>query len=99
MNMDATDLLLKVTGNSVANIGGNVKYYTLNASSRSKVDSRSLQCTDANVSASAGAEVYVRANERMQLSADTGASLFYAGEPVILRTSTKTMGVINFIGK
>ncbi len=97
--LDVADLLINVNGNSVANIGGTVKYYTLNATSRSKVDSRSLNCVDANVSASSGAEVYVRANERMQLSSDTGASLFYAGEPTILRTSTKTMGVVNFIGK
>ena len=97
--VDVQDVSFRVTGNSAADVKGKAKYYTLVANGRSKVDSRGLEVQDANISAASMAEVYVRAQERLQISSDTGASVFYGGEPAILRTSAKTLGEINFIGK
>lgn len=97
--INVKDLSLKVAGNSAANLSGHTKYYTLHAGGRSKVDTRSLDAQNANVSASSAAEVYVFADERLELSAETGATIYYKGEPEILRTSSKMMGGINSIGK
>ena len=94
-----TDFYLKIGGNSVANVSGNTKYCTLIAATKSKADSRELVSIDARVEAATGAEVYVSAMERLQVNSDTGAAVFYKGEPGILRSSSKMMGTIDSIGK
>ena len=95
----AKDIWMRILGNSVADLTGETKYFTLSAGSRSKVNARELKAEDLNASASGGAEIYVQGIDRIQVSSDTGSSLFYRGEPEILRTSSKTMGTVNAIGK
>lgn len=95
----AKDLWVKASGNSSATLTGHTKYYTLIAGSKAKVDSRNLQALDARVESASGAEVYVYATERLQMTADTGGAIFYRGEPAIVRSATKMMGTINSIGK
>lgn len=97
--MDLKDLNLKVSGNSAANLTGAVKYFTLNASGKSKVNAREMEATDASVSAYSTAEVYVWAQERLQVSAESGGSIYYKGAPEIFRSTTKMMGTINNIGQ
>lgn len=97
--MDLKDLNLKVGGNSAANLTGTVKYFTLNASGKSKVNAREMEATDATVSAYSAAEVYVSAVERLQILAESGGSVYYKGSPEIFRSVTKMMGTINNIGK
>lgn len=97
--VEGMDLSLKATGNSAANLTGNVKYYTLTAGSKSKVNSTEMSCVDTRVMASSGADVYIQAEERLQIVSETGASVYYKGEPEILRITAKMMGTINNIGK
>lgn len=80
-------------------ITGTTKYYTLFATSKAKVDSRTLEAMDVRVEAASGAEAYVCATERLQMTSDTGAAIFYRGEPSIVRSSAKMMGTINSIGQ
>ena len=88
-----------VAGNSAADITGTTKYYTLFATSKAKVDSRTLEAMDVRVEAASGAEAYVCATERLQMTSDTGAAIFYRGAPSIVRSSAKMMGTINSIGQ
>lgn len=81
MDVASTDLYMKVAGNSAADITGTTKYYTLFATSKAKVDSRTLEAMDVRVEAASGAEAYVCATERLQMTSDTGAAIFYRGEP------------------
>ena len=97
--MDVKDLNLKVTGNSAAHLSGVVKYLTLGASGKSKVDARQLEAIDASVTAASTAEVYVWSQERLEVSAESGGAVYYKGEPEIFRSSTKMMGTVNNIGK
>ena len=97
MDVATTDLYMKVAGNSAADI--TTKYYTLFATSKAKVDSRTLEAMDVRVEAASGAEAYVCATERLQMTSDTGAAIFYRGEPSIVRSSAKMMGTINSIGQ
>ena len=99
MDVATTDLYMKVVGNSAADITGTTKYYTLFATSKAKVDSRTLEAMDVRVEAASGAEAYVCATERLQMTSDTGAAIFYRGEPSIVRSSAKMMGTINSIGQ
>ena len=99
MDVATTDLYMKVAGNSAADITGTTKYYTLFATSKAKVDSRTLEAMDVRVEAASGAEAYVCATERLQMTSDTGAAIFYRGEPSIVRSSAKMMGTINSIGQ
>ena len=99
MDVATTDLYMKVAGNSAADITGTTKYYTLFATSKAKVDSRTLEAMDVRVEAASGAEAYVCATERLQMTSDTGAAIFYRGAPSIVRSSAKMMGTINSIGQ
>ena len=99
MDVATTDLYMKVAGNSAANITGTTKYYTLFATSKAQVDSRTLEAMDVRVEAASGAEAYVCATERLQMISDTGAAIFYRGAPSIVRSSAKMMGTINSIGQ
>ena len=99
MDVATTDLYMKVAGNSAADITGTTKYYTLFATSKAKVDSRTLEAMDVRVEAASGAEAYVCATERLQMISDTGAAIFYRGAPSIVRSSAKMMGTINSIGQ
>ena len=93
------DTYMKVAGNSVANVTGTTKYFTLVTGAKSKVDCRSLTAEDVRVEAGSAAEVYVNVTERLQMTADTGAAIFYKGSPEILRSSSKMLGTINNIGQ
>ncbi len=97
--IDATDLALKVTGNSASNLTGNVKYFNLAASGKSKVNARDMECTDVHATAATSAEVYVWSQERLQVSADSGGAVYYKGAPSIFRGTTSMMGTINNIGQ
>ncbi|WP_278602703.1 GIN domain-containing protein [Alistipes indistinctus] len=98
-DLQLKDICLKITGNSVANLTGSAKYGTLIATSKSKVNARLLTCQDVRVEATSGAEVYVKAVERIQIVANTGGAVYYQGEPEIFRSATKMMGTVNNIGK
>ena len=98
-DLQLKDICLKITGNSVANLTGSAKYGTLIATSKSKVNARPLTCQDVRVEATSGAEVYVKAVERIQIVANTGGAVYYQGEPEIFRSATKMMGTVNNIGK
>ena len=93
------DTYMKVAGNSVANVTGTTKYFTLVAGARSKVDCRALTAEDVRVEAGSAAEVYVNVTERLQMTADTGAAIVYKGSPEILRSSSKMLGTINNLGQ
>jgi hypothetical protein len=84
-SFDVKELEVKVQGNSVAQFDGTVKYITVNVYEKSKADMRELEGVSVTASASAGAEIYVWASERLIANAKTGATIFYKGSPEILR--------------
>lgn len=98
-----TDMGINVTGNSVALLNGYSRYLDLHASEKSKLEARALECMSAIANASTGGEVYVCAQERLEADAKTGSTIFYKGEPTILRVPTsKIMGLgasVHSIGK
>lgn len=96
---DCVDLQVHLTGNSAAQIEGKAKYLSLEANQRGKIDARGMQAISANVQAYIGAEIYVWSTERLVAQTNTGASIFYKGEPSILRVQTKMGGTINNIGE
>ena len=95
--VNCKDMELKLSGNSVAQISGYAKYFTLRAALRSKADARELDSQSVLVQATANSEVYVNATERLVAETGTGASVFYTGNPQILRLSTKLGGNIHDI--
>jgi len=99
--VECADLELSASGNSAASLTGSTKYLTLRASESSKVNCRYLQSVSAQVDASSNAEVYVWATERAVISASTGATVFYRGNPSIFKTSIPKVNFgasINSIG-
>ncbi|MDL2320054.1 DUF2807 domain-containing protein [Alistipes sp. OttesenSCG-928-B03] len=94
-DLDAQDLELEVTGNSVALVSGMAKYATLRATERSRVDTRKMDAVSVEAEAATTAELYVTANERLVANAKSGATIFYAGSPSIFKDrSTKVSSSI-----
>lgn len=100
--VDCIDLELSISGNSTANITGIAKYSTITAWESSKVDCRQLQAVSVTAEASTGAEIFLWATERAVMTAKTGASIFFRGNPTIRKESLSKIGLgatINNIGQ
>lgn len=83
------DMEIKATGNSIAQFSGTTKYLTLRANTRSKIDARKFCAVNADVSSTAGSEVYVFSEERLVAEATVNSTVFYLGKPSILKLSEK----------
>lgn len=100
--VDLLDLDLTVAGNSAVSLTGSAKYLTLKASETSKVNCRYLQSVSVQVDAATNAEVFVWGSERAVMSAGSGATIFYRGKPVVVKTSIPKISLgasINNIGE
>ena len=91
------DLELKLSGNSIAQIEGYAKYFTLKAAQRSNADARKLEAQSVMVQSNSNSEVYVNAMERLVAETGTGGTIFYMGGPQIVKQSTKMGGNIHNI--
>ncbi len=95
----ADDVLMKMGGNSVAELEGEVRYFTLEATSRSVLNCLNLEVMAADVKVTSGSEVRLSANERLNIVSETGSKVFYEGDPIIFRSATRMMGIIENIGQ
>ena len=83
--VEVADLDLQVTGNSVAELSGAAKYVMLRATEKSKADTRKMECVSMYVEAATGAEAYVNVYERIIANAKSSSTIFYLGEPSIMK--------------
>lgn len=97
------DMDIEAGSNSVLLLNGYSKYLNLRSTEKSKLEARALICVSAVATATSGGEIYVCAEERLEAFAKTGSTIFYKGEPTILRVPTsKIMGMgasVHNIGK
>ncbi len=96
---ECRDLEVKLTGNAAAQVEGTAKYLIVSAGQGSKADVRNLEAQSVQAHATMTSEIYLCALERLVADAGTGASIFFRGQPDLLRTATKMGGNINNIGK
>ncbi len=97
-DVSCDDLVLDVQGKSSALLRGETRYLTIKARN-SAVDTRELNAVSTTLEASAISEAFVYGSERLVLEARDGASIFYRGNPAILRKNTLRSGRINYIGQ
>lgn len=92
--VDADDFEVEATANSAVVVSGTAKYLSVRATERSKVDTRGLKAVAAEVEAVTGAEIYVFASERIVTNARNASTIYYAGNPTIVkdRTSKSSIG-------
>lgn len=86
--IEAADLDLNLSGESMANLTGSVRYLTLFASTGS-VNATGLECVSAQINAQSKADVHLSVSERLVAKTTTGATVRYKGSPSIVRTSSK----------
>ena len=86
VNFDGTvgDLMLRVTGNSKANLSGKCDYFSV-STIHSQVRAGDFEVIAAWVSAATKAEVVVNADERLEINATSGSTVFYKGKPMYMR--------------
>lgn len=100
LTVQCADAEVAVRGNSALSLSGETDHLTLLATENSKVDTRGLRALSVTIETATVAEVYVTAIERLSARAKTGSTIFFKGEPSILRTRTGSIGAsINNIGK
>ncbi|MCH5335319.1 MAG: DUF2807 domain-containing protein [Alistipes sp.] len=84
-DIEIVDLEAELSGKeSQMKLSGSVRYLELDASS-GRIDAAGLDVTDAEITASHGANVTVTVTERLKASASTSATLIYHGEPQIIK--------------
>ncbi len=91
VGFDVLDLIAGVSGNSAALFTGEAKYLTMSASERSKVDAREMAVVSAEVDTATGAELYISVEERLVANAKTSSTIFYKGQPRVMRDKTSRM--------
>ena len=91
--LECLDLDLAVSGNSAVSLTGTAKYLTVRATESSKVNCRQLASVSVQADAGSVAEVFVWAAERAVMSAGYGATIFYRGKPLVVRTSVAKIGL------
>lgn len=92
-NVDCMDLEIEVSSNSALVCSGTAKYVDIRATEKSRVDARNLESVSVMVDSATGAEIYVTALERLVAFAKTASSVYYKGEPVVLKIKSSKMGM------
>ena len=89
--IDTQDLMINATGQSTIDIDGRARYLIVDATV-AKIDLRELETMSAEVQAAQRGEVSVFCTERLAATANLGGTVFYRGNPSILRANSKLLG-------
>ena len=89
--IDTQDLMINATGQSTIDINGRARYLIVDATV-AKIDLRELETMSAEVQAAQRGEVSVFCTERLAATANLGGTVFYRGNPSILRANSKLLG-------
>ena len=85
---EAIDMEVKVGSDAIVDLSGETTYIDIEAYENSRVDTRKLETISCEVVSSSNSEVYVSAEERLIATAKTGSTIFYTGEPIIMKLNT-----------
>lgn len=89
--IDTQDLLVKATGQSMIDVKGRARYLQADVTV-AKVNLREMEAMSVEVEATQRGEVTVFCTERLAATANLGGTIFYRGNPSILRTNSKLLG-------
>ena len=89
--IDTQDLMINATGQSTIDIDGRARYLIVDATV-AKIDLRELETMSSEIQATQRGEVSVCCTERLAATATLGGTIFYRGNPSILRASSKMLG-------
>ena len=89
--IDTQDLMINATGQSTIDIDGRARYLIVDATV-AKIDLRELETMSSEIQATQRGEVSVYCTERLAATATLGGTIFYRGNPSILRASSKMLG-------
>lgn len=96
--VECLDLRLNMKGSSVAEIDGKATYQNIEVQQKCALKADRLDSRSIELKAKGASEVYVNAEERAIMEAANRTSVFYNGNPAIVRTQTKMSATINSIG-
>ncbi len=97
-DVECLDLNLSLSGRSVAKIAGQAKYQTIDVERKSALEAAKTVGNSVELSAAGRSEVYVCATERFVCSSSSRSSVFYDGNPAIVRAQHSGFATINSIG-
>ena len=86
--INAIDIEVKIDGAAIADISGESTYLDIVASEGSRIDTRKMSAISCEIESSSNSEVYVDAAERLVATAKTGSTIFYTGDPIIMKLTT-----------
>ncbi|MBQ9146336.1 MAG: DUF2807 domain-containing protein [Rikenellaceae bacterium] len=89
--IDTEDVMIKATGQSTVDLKGRARYLIADVTV-AKIDLRQLESMSAEVQAAQRGEVSVFCTERLAATANFGGTVFYRGNPSILRANSKLLG-------
>ena len=92
------DLDMTLSGRSVGSLSGVAKYQTIEIARRCALNAEDLEGCSVELNTGSLSEVYVCATERFVVEVKGRTSVFYNGNPTIVRTSKGALSTINSIG-
>ena len=96
--VECLDLRLDMWNRSVAELNGKAAYQTIEVRRKSALKADQIESKSVELKAKNSSEVYVNATERAIVESSARTSVFYNGNPTIVRTQTKLSATINPIG-
>lgn len=87
-NFQAIDMEVRVGSNAIIDLSGESHYLDIHASENSRIDTRKMDVISCEIESTTTSEVYVGADERLVATAKTGSTIFYTGDPIIMKLNT-----------
>lgn len=96
--IECLDLRLNMWGRSIAELDGKADYQTIDVRRKSALKADKVESKSVELKAKNSSEVYVNATERAIVESSARTSVFYNGNPTIVRVQSKLSATINPIG-
>jgi hypothetical protein len=96
--IECLDLRLNMWGRSIAELDGKADYQTIDVRRKSALKADKVESKSVELKAKNSSEVYVNATERAIVESSARTSVFYNGNPTIVRAQSKLSATINPIG-
>ena len=87
-SFESIDMNIRIGTDAIIDLSGESTYLNIYATENSRIDTRKMEVTSCEVESLTNAEVYIKAEERLVATAKTGSTIFYSGDPIIMKLNT-----------
>ena len=83
LDINAREVILNARGSSDVRLTGNTRILNIDASDSSDVDCKSLKANNVTIDVNGASDMYVNAEETIEIRASGASDIYYGGDPEI----------------